>query len=208
MKSLGKRYEERRRSLQAFEERYGLPGLVGTERQRMFAALVRHEYLRDVFAGVMDATAALEGETATAVYRSLDRVRGERRANYGIDGVWPHLGEAVAHLLSLPAAEAAKRERERQRKAAEGRRIARAADEFAERNGLPRLVSPVASQVQESHGRRCRYEILTALPAADLEAVLPRLREVSDAGVWIGARREERPIEYVLGRADTGRRGG
>ncbi len=190
-----------------FEREYHLPLLLGTPRQVDWGRIVRRDFLSELFPQLMMVTQGKPEAEAKTIYEAMDVLRNERQAKVWIEKLRQHVGDAISCLLAMPKAlEEARQQREREeaakleqkRKAAEGRRIAKDATAFAEKYGLPEILSPCESTPQANYGRRCRFELLSALSDADLAAILPAIRDVNDAGVWIGAKDQTEPLKYVM----------
>ena len=189
-----------------FEAAYRLPMLLGTPRQVGWARAIRMQFLSALLPQLMVITQSLTKDDAKMIYEAMDHLRSERQAKTWIEVMRKSLGDEVSYLLALPKviemesnrrreAEAAKAEAKL--RAAEGRKIAKEADAFAKKHGLPAIDSPYYSTRQASFGRRCRHELLSTLSEAELAAVLPVVRDVNDAGVWIGAKDGPDPLDYV-----------
>ena len=176
----------------AYEAQYRLPSLLGTPNQIGWACN-RHQILTGMLPKIIEASAGMGPQEAKALFKCVDNLRNHRDARHWIEEVRQHRGDGVEYVLSLPAKAAAERERlrqiemsklERLQRATEGRKLAKEADAYAAQYSLPRMLSAAGSHSQESLGRRCRHELLTALSEVELSAILPLIRHVNDPCVW------------------------
>jgi hypothetical protein len=179
--------------MEQFETDYRLPGLLGTERQRRWARTIRFDFLRQAVGEVMVATQALPPEEQQAVFTTLQRIRQERDARFWIETCRPFLGDPMACVRDLPAAEAVATRRrqegqmgtkETMNKALESQRLNREATKFERQWDLPPLNG--TSTKQTNFGRRCRYQLLVALDGPQFESAKKVVGSRTDAGYWIG----------------------
>lgn len=200
-------FEKQRRLIEQYETEYKLPEMLGTDRQRPWARIIRREFLAELLPQVLDATKGLPAEQAQAVYGSLDRLRAENRAKPWIEVIRPHQGGAIEFLLSLPAAEAAaaKKAQEeanatksRQKKSRQAIRDIKLAGDFEDQHGLPLIVGEGLSVRQENFGRRCRYWLMKDMFADEINGIRGLLERHVRAATWINAFQSGQTIRDMI----------
>src|SRR5689334_7482625 len=103
--TLEERFAQERGQVEAFEQAYRLPIMLGTEKQRVWARLIRYDFLRQILGGgIIDATRRFSAEEAQQVHAVVGRLRDDQRAGRWIDTYRHRLGQTVQYVLGIPAA--------------------------------------------------------------------------------------------------------
>ena len=201
--NLDQAFNNQRKEIEKYEKKFKLPDMLGSERQRPWARIIRREFLTELLDKVMDATRNLPSEQASAIYRCLDKLRAENRSKAWIEKCRPLLGDAISLLLALPAAEVAAEQKKqeaaeaiklRQEKSRQAIKDIKAAGEFEDQHGLPSIIGTGPGVKQENFGRRCRYWMLKELDQTQIERIREFLEKETTAGVWIGAFLKEKTM--------------
>ena len=214
--NLDQAFNNQRKEIEKYEKKFKLPDMLGSERQRPWARIIRREFLSELLGKVMDATQNLPSEQASAIYRCLDKLRAENRSKVWIEKCRPLLGDAISLLLALPAAEAlasAKRQeaeeakKTRQQKSREAIAEIKQAGIFEDKHNLPEMLGEGLGVKQANFGRRCRLRLLQGLELNQIEKIREFLEKETTAGVWIGAFLKEKTIFDLANSCETVRLG-
>jgi hypothetical protein len=207
--NLEQAFQRQQTQIEEYEREYKLPDMLGSDRQRPWARIIRKEFLSELLPQVMDATRNLSPEGAQAVYASLGRLRAENRSKHWIESCRPHQGAAVAFLLALPEAEAlaskkasaaAEAIKVRQEKSRQAIRDIKIAGQFEDQHSLVVIVGEGLGVKQANYGRRCRYWMLKDMSADEISEIRGLLEQLTRAATWINAFQSGQTISDMIRR--------